>query len=90
MEEKVFGYVRVSTDSQAEKGYGIKIQEKAISDYCKKQGWELVQVFRDEGVSGTRIDRDGLSAMLATLNGVKKIVVLNTSRLWRSDTVVIS
>ncbi|PZM77292.1 MAG: recombinase family protein [Candidatus Margulisiibacteriota bacterium] len=87
MGEKVFGYVRVSTDSQAEKGYGIKTQEKAISDYCKKQGYELVQVFRDEGISGTKIDRDGLGALLSALNGVKKIVVMNTSRLWRSDTV---
>lgn len=84
--EKVFGYIRVSTPTQAEKGFGLRTQKQAIKDYCRSHNYELVQVFVDEGVSGTKIDRKGLTDLLAAFNGIRKVIVLNTSRLWRSDT----
>lgn len=84
--EKVFGYVRVSTETQAKSGYGAEEQERSIIDYCKKDNYELVKVFRDLGVSGTVPDRDGLTDLISSFNGINKVIVLNTSRLWRSDT----
>lgn len=83
--QEVYGYIRVSTETQAEKGYGLKTQEDAIRDYCKRHKLKLVEVFKDEGISGTEINRNGLNDLLATLNGVKTVLVMNTSRLWRSD-----
>ncbi|QSO48416.1 recombinase family protein [Alicyclobacillus mengziensis] len=85
--ERAIGYVRVSTTTQVMKGQGIKTQETAIIDYCKRNQLELVNVFRDEGVSGTVVNREGLTDLLDSLREYKKVVVLNTSRLWRSDTV---
>jgi len=91
----VYGYVRVSTETQSEKGYGLDAQRTAIEKYCKEKNLELLQVFEDRGVSGTEAietdgdelisKRKGLLELLSTLNGVNTIIVLNTSRLWRSD-----
>ncbi|SDC84892.1 Resolvase, N terminal domain [Terribacillus halophilus] len=92
----VAGYIRVSTQGQARDGYSLKYQEEEIKAYCEEQGWNLIHIFRDEGISGAKlneealeIDRVGLQEMLAHLSSVRidYVVVLNTSQLWRSDIV---
>ncbi|MFB7158874.1 recombinase family protein [Lysinibacillus sp. NPDC056232] len=92
----VVGYIRVSTQGQARDGYSLRYQEDEIKAYCKEQGLNLVHIFRDEGISGAKlneealeIDRVGLQEMLAHLSSVQieYVLVLNTSRLWRSDIV---
>ena len=91
----VVGYIRVSTQGQAKDGYSLKYQEDEIKAYCEEHGL-LIHIFRDEGISGAKlneepfeIDRVGLQEMLAHLSSVQidNVVVINTSRLWRSDIV---
>ena len=48
MIKKVYGYVRVSTDTQTVTGYGLTTQENAIEDYCKQNNLELVRIFANE------------------------------------------
>jgi len=92
----VYGYTRVSTDLQAKSGYSLAEQQDEIIKYCKGNDLNLINTFKDEGVSGAKMDeeemsiqRDGLLDMLSELkrNDIKYIVVLSTSRLWRSDMV---
>jgi DNA invertase Pin-like site-specific DNA recombinase len=86
---RVVGYVRVSTQEQAEEGYSLTTQREAIVAECDRRGWELVDLIADEGYSGRTDDRPGLNralALLAKRNGPRAIVVARLDRLCRSIT----
>ena len=92
----VYGYIRVSTEGQVEQGYSLAEQRAEIEKYCSSKSYNLIEIFKDEGISGAKanedemsIERDGLLDMLASLkeNKIQYIVVLSTNRLWRSDLV---
>lgn len=89
-----YGYIRVSTKSQSEKGYGLDAQRDEIMKYAQGQEIEISAIFEDAGISGNIQDddedeainkRQGLIELLSTLNAEDTVIVLNTSRLWRSD-----
>lgn len=82
-----YGYIRVSTNTQVVKGQGLDTQKNAIVEYCNKNSTELSSIFEDAGISGTETDRQGLNDLLSVLSKNDTVIVLNTSRLWRSDTV---
>lgn len=92
----VYGYIRVSTEGQVKQGYSLEEQRAEIEKYCSSKSYNLIGIFKDEGISGAKanedemsIERDGLLDMLALLkeNDIRYIVVLSTNRLWRSDLV---
>lgn len=68
---RAVGYVRVSTSEQAQHGLGLPVQQQAIIDYCRREGYDLVQTFCDPGVSGTLpwYDRPEMAAALAEVAG---------------------
>lgn len=89
-----YGYSRVSTETQAEKGYGLAEQEAAIRKYASDNGLTVEAVFTDAGISGNIKDteeheaihkRAGLMELLAVLRQGDTVIVRDTSRLWRSD-----
>ena len=82
----IYAYYRVSTQSQVDQN-GIEMQIAEVEKYCRENGIELAGEFKDEGISGTRADREGLNDLLATLEKGDRVIVQNTSRLWRNDSV---
>lgn len=94
MGKKVVGYIRVSTEGQVRDGYSLAYQVEEIERYCNENNLELLRVYEDRGLSGAIVDeegltveRDGLQELLSDMayKQVSYVVVLNTSRLWRSD-----
>ena len=57
---RVILYARVSTKEQAEEGYSLEQQLEALSEYADEQGYEVVDVARDPGYSGAKLERPGL------------------------------
>jgi len=58
------GYIRVSQERSARNGYGLGAQETDIRKHIEYKSWELVEVYREEGVSGYRKDRPALNRLL--------------------------
>ena len=83
--KRVIGYIRVSSEIQKEKGNSIKSQINSIKNYCNSDDMELVEIFRDEGISGLKSSRDGLNRMMDRINkgDVDVVMVYNLSRLGR-------
>jgi DNA invertase Pin-like site-specific DNA recombinase len=80
-----YGYIRVSTETQAEKGGGLDVQRGAIEKYAKENGIQLEEIFCDAGISGTQESRPELDRLLLeTIQKGDVVIVHNTSRLWRS------
>lgn len=51
----------------------LTYQQDEIRSYCQEQGWNLQDIFTDEGISGAKVDEDalevdriGFQSMLAT------------------------
>ena len=83
---RAVGYVRVSTEEQAEEGYSLDAQEARIRDYVRSRDWTLAKVYRDEGksaFSGER--RPGYESMVAAMDAYDVIVALKMDRLWRNQ-----
>lgn len=85
--QRVVGYVRVSTEEQADSGAGLAAQRSAIAAEVARRGWELVGVFEDAAASGKSMNgRPGLLSALAAVEGgeADALVVAKLDRLSRS------
>ena len=81
---KAIGYIRVSTQGQAEDGVSLDAQEAKVRAWAELAGAEVV-IFRDEGISGKRSDnRPGLLAALEAVGHGDALIVYSLSRLSRS------
>lgn len=52
----VVGYIRVSTEEQADSGAGLAAQRTAITAECERRGWRLLGVYEDAGASGKSLE----------------------------------
>lgn len=90
---RLIGYVRVSTEEQAQHGYGLDAQQAALqraSDYRRTLNdgaWEIVGWARDEGISGGSLQRPALLGALEQIaaGDVDGLAVAKLDRFTRSQ-----
>ena len=56
-------YVRVSTKEQTE-NLSLPTQLRACEEYCRRQGYEILERFHEEGESAKTTDRSQLQNLL--------------------------
>lgn len=79
---KALGYARVSLPEEH-----IENQIQAIEEFARREGFELLKIFTDVGVSGSKpaLEREGFRRLLeaSRLLGVRTIIVYDLTRLGR-------
>src|SRR5947207_5996303 len=79
-------YVRVSTKEQTE-NLSLSTQLRACEEYCKREGYEVLERFKEEGESAKTTERTELQKLLKfcrTHKGkVQFVVVYNLTRFAR-------
>jgi len=81
------GYIRVSSEEQADSGLGLEAQRQRIEAFCTMKELVLTEVFEDAGVSGGKAlsTREGGAALLrAVRRGREVVVAAKLDRLFRS------
>jgi hypothetical protein len=83
---KTIGYVRVSTERQAERGISLEAQAEKIRAMALVQGVELADIIVESGESAKSLNRTGMSQLLAMVEAgkVKAVIVAKLDRLTRS------
>ncbi len=83
---KAFGYVRVSGKGQVS-GDGFDRQELSIRTYAKKHKIDIIKIYYEEGISGTKdeTERPAFQEMVTDIltNGVRTVIVESLDRLAR-------
>lgn len=80
------GYIRVSTDMQAEKGTSLENQVDRIIEFCQKKGLMLENIYEDAGFSGKNTKRPGFQDMMKRIQkgGVSALIVWHSTRFARN------
>jgi site-specific DNA recombinase len=85
---RALGYARVSTDKQAENRLSLDQQVSDIESRCKAEGWELIDIFIDAGISGKTTKRPQFKAMIDRAfdpaSQIDLLIFPSLSRLGRS------
>lgn len=82
-----FGYIRVSTEEQADSGLGLEAQRQRIRHYCEMKGLKLAEIYEDPGLSGGKplANRKAGGELLVDARRIKPVVVVaRLDRLFRS------
>src|SRR6266545_4687864 len=84
-------YCRVSSERQVKEGHGLDGQERNCRRFAELKGYDVVEVFRDEGVSGGLIEREGMERMLDFLDardrGQEYVVLIDDIKRLARDLI---
>ena len=82
---KVVAYLRIT---ESEGGHGLDVQRRAVEEFCRRRGFELLRVEEDDGASGrsTRNSAPALQWLEACRSeGAHAVVATRVDRLARSS-----
>ena len=77
-------YLRVSTEEQSMEGYSLDAQRSILLDYCLSEGWEVFDIYTDDGYSGRSIKRPEYTRMFNELEKWDVLLVLKIDRIHRN------
>jgi site-specific DNA recombinase len=82
---KAYGYVRVSTEEQAQEGISLSAQKEKIASFASLENLDLIEIIADEGLSGKDIKRPGLQRLIDLVRGqeAEAVIVYKLDRLSR-------
>jgi DNA invertase Pin-like site-specific DNA recombinase len=86
-EYKVGIYVRLSKeDTRSGESVSIENQKLLLSKHVDEMGWELRDIYQDDGFSGTNQNRPGFQRMIADVKSgfINTILIKDLSRLGRN------
>ena len=83
---KTIGYVRVSTDKQADRGVSLEAQAEKIRAMAVVHNAELLDIIVDGGESAKSLNRPGMARLLALVDAgeVQTVIIAKLDRLTRS------
>ena len=79
----IYGYCRVSSEEQAQRGISIDAQKTLLQSYASATG-QQIRIYEDAGYSGKNTARPALRQMLSALDDVSTVLVWKLDRLSRS------
>lgn len=83
--KRVGVYTRISQDRE-DRGLGVERQEDACRQDAERRGWEVVQVYRDNNISGSkRLKRPAYEQMLAdaAAGRINALIAYDSARVTR-------
>lgn len=83
--KRVFLYIRVSTQEQAQEGYSVGEQKERLIAYCKAHDWLISEIYVDPGYSGSNLNRPGIQKLIADIKNCDIVLVYKLDRLSRSQ-----
>lgn len=92
-QKRAVGYIRVSTAMQKEDGYSLQSQAQNIKAFAERNGYDLLEIYADEGISGKNISNRPAVRQLIEDSKQEKfevVVIWKLTRLGRSMKDVIS
>ena len=82
--KRVFLYIRVSTQEQAQEGYSVGEQKERLVAYCKAHDWLITEIYVDPGYSGSNLNRPGIQKLITDIKGCDIVLVYKLDRLISS------
>jgi DNA invertase Pin-like site-specific DNA recombinase len=86
--KRAVGYYRVSTKEQVEEGNSLSTQEKLCKEWVRKNGYEIIEQFIEQGESAKTADRTELQKLFIYCankkNMVDAVVIYKLDRLSRN------